>query len=126
MRARPFAFLFLIAFLTVADAFAQAGQLAPIPTPFPFPQGSSVFQWDYECIGQKGCGFSGLALERVTLRSASIVLARFKVGEIEIPTYFFWGTLIDGSLVTGMDQNEFSFRFSTVNMRLVAAGPPGL
>jgi hypothetical protein len=124
MRARLFAFL--IAFLTVANAFAQTGQLAPIPTPFPFPQGSSVFQWDYECIGQKGCGFSGFGLERLTLRSASIVLARFKVGEIEMPTYFIWGTLIDGSLVSGMDQNEFSFRFNTVNMRLVAAGSPGL
>ena len=65
----------------VGEAFAQTGQLAPIPTPLPFPQGSSVFQWDYECIGQKGCGFSGFGLERLTLRSASIVLARFKVGE---------------------------------------------
>jgi hypothetical protein len=124
MRARLFAFL--AAFLTVADAFAQTKQLASIPTPLPFPQGASVFQWDYECIGQKGCGFSGFGLERLTLRSASIVLARFKVGEIEMPTYFIWGTLIDGSPVAGMDQNEFSFRFNTVNMRLIAAGPPGL
>jgi hypothetical protein len=124
MRARTFAFL--AAFLTVADAFAQTKQLAPIPTPLPFPEGSSVFQWDYECIGQKGCGFSGFGLERVTLRSASIVLARLKVGEIEFPTYFIWGTLIDGSQVAGMDQNEFTFRFSTVNMKLIASGSPGL
>jgi hypothetical protein len=123
MRAQPFAFL--AAFLTAADASAQTTQLEPIPTPLPFPQGSSVFQWDYECIGQKGCGFSGFGFERLTLRSASIVLARFKVGDLEIPTYFIWGTLIDGSPVAGMDQNEFSFRFSTVNMKLIAAGSPG-
>ena len=107
-------------------AFAQTAQLAPIPTPLPFPQGSSVFQWDYECIGQKGCGFTGFGLDRLSLRSASIVLARLKVGEIEMPTYFVWGTLIDGIPVTGMVQNEFSFRFSAVNMRLIAAGSPGL
>ena len=124
MRALSFAFL--IAFLNATNAFAQTAQLAPIPPPLPFPQGSSVFQWDYECIGQKGCGFSGLGLERITLRSASIVLARLKVGEIELPTYFVWGTLIDGTPVTGMAQSEFSFRFSTVNMRLIAAGSPGL
>jgi hypothetical protein len=124
MRALSFAFL--AALLIGAETFAQTRQLAPIPTPLPFPQGSSVFQWDYECIGQKGCGFSGLGLERVSLRSASIVLAKFKVGEIEMPTYFIWGTLIDGSLVASMDQDEFSFRFSTVNMRLIAAGSPGL
>src|SRR5260370_41555004 len=105
MRALSFAFL--AAFLTAADAFAQTGQLAPIPMPLPFPQGSSVFQWDYECVGQKGCGFSGFGLERLTLRSASIVLARLKVGETEVPTYFICGTLIDGSQVAGMVQNEF-------------------
>jgi hypothetical protein len=119
-------FAFVMIFLTVADAQAQSGQLAPIPMPLPFPQGSSVFQWDYECIGQKGCGFTGFGLERLTLRSASIVLARLKVGEIEMPTYFIWGTLIDGSPVAGMSQNEFSFRFSAVNMKLIAAGSPGL
>jgi hypothetical protein len=124
MRALSFAFL--VAFLIAANAFAQTVQLAPIPTPLPFPQGASVFQWDYECVGQKGCGFTGFGLDRLTLRSASIVLARFKVGEIEMPTYFVWGTLIDGTPVTGMVQNEFSFRFSAVNMRLVAAGSPGL
>jgi hypothetical protein len=124
MRASSFAFL--AAFLMAADAFAQTAQLAPIPKPLPFPEGSSVFQWDYECVGQKGCGFTGFGLERLTLRSASIVLARLKVGEIEMPTYFFWGALIDGSPVAGMAQNEFSFRFSAVNMRLMAAGPPGL
>jgi hypothetical protein len=123
---RVLSFAFLLAFLTVADACAQTGQLASIPMPLPFPQGSSVFQWDYECIGQRGCGFTGFGLERLTLRSASIVLARFKVGEIEMPTYFIWGTLIDGSLVAGMSQNEFSFRFSAVNMKLRAAGSPGL
>jgi len=87
MRVRTFAFLaaFLVDFLILAYAFAQTNQLAPIPTPLPF---ASVFQCDYECIGQKGCGLSGFGLERLTLRSASIVLARFKVGDIEMPTYF--------------------------------------
>jgi hypothetical protein len=115
-----------VAFLIAANAFAQTAQLAPVPAPLPFPQGSSVFQWDYECIGNKGCGFTGFGLERLTLRSASVILARLKVGEIEMPTYFIWGTLIDGTPVTGMVQNEFSFRFSAVNMKLVAAGSPGL
>ncbi len=124
MRALSFAFLLVS--LIVAEAFAQTAQLAPIPMPLPFPQGFSVFQWDYECIGQKGCGFTGFGLERLSLKSASIVLARLKVGEIEIPTYFIWGTLIDGSPVSAMAQNEFSFRFSAVNMRLIAAGSPGL
>jgi hypothetical protein len=124
MRAPSFAFL--AAFLMATDASAQNAQLAPIPMPLPFPQGSSVFQWDYECVGQKGCGFTGFGLERLSLKSASIVLARFKVGEIEMPTYFIWGTLIDGSPVSAMDQNEFSFRFSAVNMKLIAAGSPGL
>jgi hypothetical protein len=123
---RASSFTFLAALLMAADAFAQTAQLAPVPKPLPFPEGSSVFQWDYECIGQKGCGFTGFVLERLTLKSASIVLARFKVGEIEMPTYFLWGTLIDGSPVTGMAQNEHSFRFGTVNMKLTAAGPPGL
>jgi hypothetical protein len=124
MRALSFAFL--AAFLMATDASAQNTQLAPIPIPLPFPQGSSVFQWDYECVGQKGCGFTGFGLERLSLKSASIVLARFKVGEIEMPTYFIWGTLIDGSPVSAMDQNEFSFRFSAVNMKLIAAGSPAL
>ena len=124
MRALSFAFL--AAFLMATDASAQNAQLAPIPMPLPFPEGSSVFQWDYECVGQKGCGFTGFGLERLSLKSASIVLARFKVGEIEMPTYFIWGTLIDGSPVSAMDQNEFSFRFSAVNMKLIAAGSPGL
>jgi hypothetical protein len=124
MRALSFAFL--AAFLMATDASAQNAQLARIPMPLPFPQGSSVFQWDYECVGQKGCGFTGFGLERLSLKSASIVLARFKVGEIEMPTYFIWGTLIDGSPVSAMDQNEFSFRFSAVNMKLIAAGSPGL
>ena len=123
---RVLSFAFLAAFLIATDASAQNAQLAPIPMPLPFPQGSSVFQWDYECVGQKGCGFTGFGLERLSLKSASIVLARFKVGEIEMPTYFIWGTLIDGSPVSAMDQNEFSFRFSAVNMRLIAAGSPGL
>jgi hypothetical protein len=117
---------FLTAFLMAAGASAQTSQLASIPKPLPFPEGSSVFQWDYECVGQKGCGFTGFGLERLTLRSASIILAKLKVGEIELPTYFFWGTLIDGSPIAGMDQNELSFRFSTVNMKLIPAGPPSL
>src|SRR5215468_12433523 len=122
MRALFFAFL--VACLSATNALAQPAQLAPIPTPLPFPQGSSVFQWDYECVGQKGCGFTGFGLDRLTLRSASIILSRLKVGEIEIPTYFIWGTLLDGSVVVGMTQNELSFRFSAVNMRLIAAGSP--
>jgi hypothetical protein len=126
LTMRALSMAFPVAFLIAANAFAQTAQLAPVPAPLPFPQGSSVFQWDYECVGNKGCGFTGFGLERLTLRSASIVLARLKVGEIEIPTYFIWGTLIDGTPVTGMVQNEFSFRFSAVNMRLVAAGSPGL
>src|SRR5260370_7081609 len=116
MRALSFAFL--VAFLIAANAFAQTGQLAPIPPPLPFPQGSSVFQWDYECVGQKGCGFTGFGLARLTLRSASIVLARLKVGEIEMPTYFIWGTLITATPLTRMLQNEFPFRFSPANLRL--------
>jgi hypothetical protein len=126
LTMRVLSFAFLAAFLIATDASAQNAQLAPIPMSLPFPQGSSVFQWDYECVGQKGCGFTGFGLERLSLKSASIVLARFKVGEIEMPTYFIWGTLIDGSPVSAMDQNEFSFRFSAVNMRLIAAGSPGL
>lgn len=114
------------AFLSVISAFAETGQLAPIPVPLPFPQGSSIYQWDYRCIERKVCGFTGLGLDRLSLQSASIVLAKIKVGEIELPTYFIWCTLIDGSLVSAMTQNEFSFRFSTVNMRLVASGSPGL
>jgi hypothetical protein len=123
---RSLFFAFLAALLMAADASAQTTQLAPITKPLPFPEGSSVFQWDYECVGQKGCGFTGFGLERLTLRSASVILARLKVGEIELPTYFFWGTLIDGSPVAGMAQNEFLFRFSAVNMKLIAAGQPGL
>ena len=126
LTMRVLSFAFLAAFLIATDASAQNAQLAPIPMPLPFPQGSSVFQWDYECVGQKGCGFTGFGLERLSLKSASIVLARLKFGEIEMTTYFIWGTLIDGSPVSAMDQNEFSFRFSAVNMRLIAAGPPGL
>jgi hypothetical protein len=124
MRALSFAFLG--AFLAAADAFAQTAQLAPLPTPLPFPQGASVFQWDYVCIERQVCGFTGLSLDRVRLRSASVVLAKFKVGEIEMPTYFIWGMLVDGGLITGMVQDPFSFKFSAVNMRLTAAGSPGL
>jgi hypothetical protein len=123
---RTLSFVVLAALLTAADANAQTPQLAPIPTPLPFPQGSTVFQWDYQCVGPKGCGLTGLGLDTYALRTASIVLTNFKVGEIEIPTYFVWGTLIDGSLVSSMAQREFSFRFSAVNMKLVAAGSPGL
>jgi hypothetical protein len=51
---------------------------------------------------------------------------RPSIGLIGMPTYFIWGTLIDGSPVAGMDQNEFPFRFSAVNMKLIAAGSAGL
>jgi hypothetical protein len=114
------------ALLAAVEAFAQPAQLAPVPTPVPFPQGSSVFQWDYQCIERKVCGFTGFGLERLSLQSASIVLAKLKVGEIEMPTYFIWCTLIDGSLVSAMVQDELLFRFSVVNMKLTAAGSPGL
>src|SRR5437879_11362326 len=91
MTMRALSFAFLLASLIAAKAFAQTVQLAPIPTPLPFPEGSSVFQWDYECVGQKGCGFTGFGLERLTLKSASIVLARLKVGQIENANLFFLG-----------------------------------
>jgi hypothetical protein len=55
------------------------------------PMGGAV-----PCVECEGCGFTGFGIERLTLRSASIVLAMFKVGEIEMPTFFIWGTLMDG------------------------------
>jgi len=125
-KMRTLSFAYLVVFLTMADALAQTVQLAPIPMPLPFPPGSSVFQWDYQCTGTKACGVSGLGLDRYALRSASIVLARFKVGEIEIPTYFVWGTLLDGSSISAITHNEFSMRVVAINMKLTAAGPPGL
>jgi hypothetical protein len=124
MRALSVAFLTVM--LAAVDAFAQASQLAPIPMPIPFPGGSSVFQWDYQCIERKVCGFTGFGLERLSLQSASIVLAKLKVGDIEMPTYFVWCTLVDGSLVSAMVQDELLFRFSVVNMKLTGAGSPGL
>jgi len=124
MRALSLAFP--VAFVGMVGALAQTVQLAAIPMPLPFPQGSSVFQWDYQCIERKVCGFTGLGLDRLSLQSVSIVLAKLKVGEIEMPTYFIWCTLTDGSLVSAMVQDEFLFRFSTVNMRLTAAGAPSL
>ena len=123
---RGLSFAFLIVWATVVDAFAETARLAPIPAPLPFPGGSSVFQWDYQCVERKVCGFTGFGLERLSLQSASIVLTKIKVGETEIPTYFIWCTLIDGSRVSAMTQEGFSFRFSTINMTLIAAGPPGL
>src|SRR5260370_4891457 len=111
LTMRALSLAFLAAFLMATDISAQTAQLAPIPIPLPFPQGSSVFQWDYECVGQKGSGFTGFGLERLSLKSASIVLARFKVVEIDMPTYFSWGTLIAGSPISAMDHNEFSVRF---------------
>jgi hypothetical protein len=51
MRALSFAFL--TAFLMAAGASAQTAQLASIPKPLPFPEGSSVFQWDYELSDRK-------------------------------------------------------------------------
>lgn len=124
IRALPVALL--LTFLTASPGSSQDAQLARIPMPLPFPQGSSVFQWDYECIAQRACGFTGLGLERFSVKSASIVLANFKVGEMEIPTYFVWGILIDGSSIAGMTQDPFSAGFRVVNMRLIAAGSPGL
>jgi hypothetical protein len=61
------------------------------------------------------------------MKTISIVLARLKVGEnFEIPTYYFWGTLADGTSISGMSQNELFLRFIAINMKLVAAGAPGL
>jgi hypothetical protein len=124
MRAMRLVVLFI--FLTAIDAYAQNGQLGPIPKPLPFPAGSSIFQWDYQCFGQKACGFAGLGMDRLSLKSATIVLANIKIGELQIPTYFIWGTLIDGSSIVAMEQNQFSSKFNAINMRLMAAGPPGL
>jgi hypothetical protein len=124
MRALSIMLLFI--FLTATDARAQNGQLAPIPMPFPFPLSSSVFQWDYQCLPQKACGFTGLGMDRLSLKSATIVLANIKIGDLQVPTYFVWGTLLDGSSVVAMDQNQFSSKFNAINMRLVAAGSPGL
>jgi hypothetical protein len=124
MRVLPFALLG--AFLGAVDASAETGQLASLPAPLPFPQGKSVYQWDYQCVEHRPCGFSGLGLGRLSLQSASIVLATIRAGEIEIPAYFVWGTLLDGSQVYSMVQDRFAFRFSAINMRLIAAGSPGL
>jgi len=124
MRAFSFGLLLLVSMVT--GAFTQNVQLAPIPTPFPFPAGSTVFQWDYQCIPQRACGLSGFGLDRQNLKSATVVLANIKFGENEMRTYFVWGVLIDGSTIVGMTQDEFSFRFFAINMRLIAAGSPGL
>jgi hypothetical protein len=123
---RTISFVILLAFLMGANAVAQAVHLAPIPMPIPFPQGSSIFQWDYQCTGTKGCGLTGLGLDSYSLKSASIVLANLKIGDIEMPTYFVWGSLLDGSSVSAMIQDAFSIRFVAVNMKLTAAGAPGL
>jgi hypothetical protein len=124
MRALSLALLGTV--LGAVCACAETAQLAPIPLPLPFPQGKSVFQWDYQCIERRVCGFSGLGLDRMSLQSASIVLATIRAGEVEMPAYFIWGTMLDGSQVYSMVQDRFSFRFSAINMRLVASGPPGL
>jgi len=124
MRVLRFALLFIV--LMATDARAQNAQLAPISMPLPFPAGSSIFQWDYQCIPQKVCGFTGLGMDRLSLKSATVVLANIKIGNLDIPTYFVWGTLTDGNSVVAMEQNQFSSKFSAINMRLVAAGSPGL
>jgi hypothetical protein len=123
---RVFSLALLGAFLGVVDASAETGQLASLPAPLPFPQGKSVYQWDYQCVEHRVCGFSGLGLDRLSLQSASIVLATIRAGEIEMPAYFIWGRLLDGSEIYSMVQDRFSFRFSALNMRLIAAGSPGL
>lgn len=117
---------FLGAFPAAIDASAETVQLAHIPSPLPFPEGKSVFQWDYQCVEHKVCGFSGLGLDRFSLQSASVVLATVRAGEIEMPAYFVWGTLLDGSQVYSMVQDRWSFRYSVLNMRLIASGAPGL
>jgi hypothetical protein len=118
----------LVVVVTTAGALAQTVQLAPIPKPLPFQPDASVFQWDYQCTGAKPCGLNGLGLDRnFQVKSISIVLARLKVGEnFEIPTYYFWATLVDGGSISGMSQNELPLRFVAINMKLVAAGAPGL
>jgi hypothetical protein len=119
---------FLAVVVTTASALAQTAQLAPIPNPLPFQPGASVFQWDYQCTGAKPCVVNGFGLDRTfVVKSISIILARLKVGEnSEIPTYFFWATLVDGGSISGMSQNELTLRFIAINMKLVAAGAPGL
>jgi hypothetical protein len=107
-------------------AFSQVAPLAPMPMPVPFPSGSSVFQWDYQYIGAKACGFTGLGISRLSMKSVSIVLVNIKVGETQIPTYFFWGKLLDGNSVEGMIQDPYSFKTLLINMKLIAAGSPGL
>jgi hypothetical protein len=125
---RTLSFVLLLAFFAKANALAQTAHLAPIPTPLPFQQGTSVFQWDYQCTGAKPCGLIGLGLDRTFIvKSISIVLARLKVADnFEIPTYYFWATLVDGGSISGMTQNELPFRFLAINMKLIGAGAPGL
>ena len=127
---RPFALCIaaLAISLTTTIALAQSPQLAPNPRPLPFQPGASVFQWDYQCSGTKPCVVNGFGLDRTfVVKSISIVLARLKVGEnYEIPTYYFWATLVDGGSISGMSQNELPLRFIAVNMKLVAAGAPDL
>jgi hypothetical protein len=126
LTMRALSLALLAVFLGIVNARAETIQLAHIPDPLPFPQGKSVFQWDYQCVEHKVCGFSGLGLDRFSLQSASIVLATIRAGEIERPAYFVWGTLLDGSQVYSMVQDPFRFRFSALNMRLIASGSPGL
>jgi hypothetical protein len=125
---RTLSLIVLVVILTTTNALAQSAQLAPIPRPLPFQPGASVFQWVYQCSGAKPCGLNGFGLDRTfVVKSISIVLARLKVGEnSEIPTYYFWATLVDGGSISGMSQNELPLRFIAINMKLVAAGAPGL
>jgi hypothetical protein len=104
----------------------SVGTLAPIPLPLPFPKGSSVFQWDYQCIPQKACEISGFGLRAQTFTAVSIVLANITVGDLQLPTYFIWGTLINGNRMGSMTQYPPAFTSRFVNMRLIAAGVPGL
>jgi len=100
--------------------------LAQIPLPLPFPKGSSVFQWDYQCMPQKACEISGFGLRAQMFAAVSIVLANITVGDLQLPTYFVWGTLPNGNRMSSMTQFPPAFTSRFVNMKLIAAGVPGL
>ena len=58
---RVLSFAFLSAFLIATDASAQNAQLAPIPMPLPFPQGSLSFSGTMSASDRKGA--DSLALD---------------------------------------------------------------
>ena len=138
MRAHALAAVFAVNFFAAGavtipleaqplpDSRTPFGTLAKIPSPLPFPVGSSIFQWDLQCIPQKYCSFTGLGLKNMVFRSVTIVLAKLTVGEQELPTYFLWGTLITGDQIESFTQDPLVFTSANVNMKLIATGAPGL